>query len=107
MTRSDSKLLLFNCYALSTRVISPGGVTEEIITMEGPNYLEYKLKKGGLPIKDHQGKVTFEETEEEGLTKVTWSCVFTPKLLTGLMKSIINKTFKGGLAAFKTQVEKE
>lgn len=78
--------------------------------MEGPNKLEYSLLKGGLPITDHKGCVTFEAIEGENgkeETKVIWSVKYKPTYVAWMSKFIINQTFKSGLSAFKTEIEKE
>ena len=49
-------------------------VAEEITRFDAPSRMEYRIVKGGGPIRAHKGEVLF--TEQPGGTLVTWRCQF-------------------------------
>ncbi len=49
-------------------------VAEEITRFDAPSRMEYRIVKGGGPIRDHAGEVLF--TEQPDGTLVTWRCRF-------------------------------
>ncbi|MFO0620003.1 MAG: SRPBCC family protein [Polyangia bacterium] len=49
-------------------------VSEEITRFDAPSRMEYRIVKGGGPIRAHKGEVLF--TEQPDGTLVTWRCQF-------------------------------
>jgi uncharacterized protein YndB with AHSA1/START domain len=81
------------------RVISSAGVkvSEEVLTFEPPHRMTYRIVRGGLPLKDHLGEVTFAP-QEKG-TLVTWRCRFDSRIpgLGGLFRVFITRLFRHAL----------
>ena len=80
----------------------PGGAFEETVTGYEPNALiEYKVTMGS-PIKNHQGRLVFEQ--ENGITHLEYSIEFEPKLpLPGwgrLLSWIIRTPIEKGLSDY-------
>ena len=59
------------------RIVGPGPLAahEEVRVFEAPHRMVYALVAGGVPIRDHEGEVTFEALADGG-TRVTWRCRF-------------------------------
>ena len=83
------------------RVISVAGTNtfEEITLFEAPRRVEYRVIKGGLPMKDHRGFTTFEPEAGGTHTRVTWWATFGSKWpgMTWAWASIAGMVFRGGL----------
>jgi hypothetical protein len=61
------------------RIANAGiAVYEEVAAFEAPRRMTYRLVRGPLPIRDHEGEVLFEPCS--GGTIVDWSCRFRPSL---------------------------
>lgn len=82
------------------RVVGPGifAAHEEVTAFEPPKRMCYRVLKGGIPIRDHQGEVDFED--DAGGTLVVWRCRFESKLpgLGPLLRAIVTRVFRGALA---------
>jgi uncharacterized protein YndB with AHSA1/START domain len=81
------------------RVISSAGVSvhEEVLSFDRPHRMTYRVVKGGIPIKNHLGEVTFEP--EGTATLVTWRCQFDSRIpgLGGLFRALITRLFRNAL----------
>lgn len=68
-------------------------VLEEVVAFEAPERMVYRVVGGAVPMRDHEGEVSFEE--EPGGTLVTWRCRFEPTIIgTGwLMQRTVNVFF--------------
>jgi hypothetical protein len=66
--------------------------------------MTYRLVKGGLPLKNHQGEVVFEP--EDGGTRVIWRCRFDSGVpgLGGLLRWYIARFFRTTLDRFASYV---
>jgi hypothetical protein len=64
----------------AVRVISNTGITvwEEVLSFESPRRMTYRVKRGGLPMKDHLGEVVLVERGEE--TLLIWRSRFRSEL---------------------------
>lgn len=51
--------------------IGPLGVEETVTAMERNRSIDYRITRGGFPIRDHRGHLTFSETA--GGSRVTWT----------------------------------
>lgn len=73
------------------------GLQEEVQAFEAPRHMTYKIVRGGWPIADHFGEVTF--TPRDGGTDVVWRCRFRSRVpgLGGLIRFGIARTFSGAL----------
>ncbi|MGH7295752.1 MAG: SRPBCC family protein [Polyangiaceae bacterium] len=47
------------------------GLQEEVVEFDPPRHMAYRVVRGGFPIKDHRGEVTFEPHPRG--TRVVWS----------------------------------
>ena len=84
----------------AVRKLGPGGpfdAYEEVLVFEPLARMEYTVNKGPLPFRNHLGVVTF--TEENGGTRIHWSCTFeAPFSLMGLlMKKVTQFIFDSSL----------
>ena len=81
------------------RVISNNGVAvrEQVFVFEAPSRMVYRVVGGRVPMRHHEGEVTFEDSD--GGTLVTWRCRFEPTIpLTGaVMKLGVSRMFAGML----------
>lgn len=73
-------------------------VFEEVVEWEPKRRFAYKIVRGGLPMKNHYGEVTFA-ADGDG-TLVTWRCRFDSKIpgLGGVMRLFITRIFRNGLS---------
>lgn len=85
------------------RVFSSAGVEvhEEVLSFDAPRRMTYSVIKGGIPLRDHLGEVTFAPEGES--TRIVWRCQFNSKIpgLGGLFRFVITRLFRnalGGLA---------
>jgi len=64
----------------SVRKISNAGIAvyEEVADFEAPRRMTYRLVRGPIPIRDHDGEVVFKA--RAGGTMVYWSCRFRPSI---------------------------
>ena len=59
------------------------GLLEEVTAIDGPNRMEYRIARGGFPVTDHHGTVTFTP-EGTSRTRVHWEVTFRSHIpLTG------------------------
>ena len=81
------------------REISSAGVAvyEEVLSFERPHRMTYRVVRGGLPIRDHLGEVSFEPCD--GATLVTWRCQFNSRIpgLGGAFRLVITRLFRNAL----------
>jgi hypothetical protein len=81
------------------REISSAGVAvyEEVLSFERPRRMTYRVVRGGLPIRDHLGEVSFEPSD--GATLVTWRCQFNSRIpgLGGVFRLVITRLFRNAL----------
>ena len=70
---------------------------EEVLEFDPPKRMTYRVVKGGLPMKNHQGEVLFE-AQGEG-TRITWRCRFDAKVpgLGLFMRLFITRFFRTAL----------
>ncbi len=87
----------------AVRVITNAGISayEEILRFDAPERVEYRVVKGGLPMKDHHGWTLF--TEDGDGTVVTWKCQFDSRIpglawLWALIAGLVFRIALGGLA---------
>jgi uncharacterized protein YndB with AHSA1/START domain len=82
------------------RAITNAGLTvqEEVLEFEPPKRMAYTVLKGGLPMKDHRGEVTFED-DGDG-TLIVWRCRFRSRIpgLGPALRAIVNRVFTRALA---------
>jgi uncharacterized protein YndB with AHSA1/START domain len=87
------------------RVISNAGfeVHEEVLSFEPSRRMTYRIVRGGLPLRDHFGEVTFEP--HDGGTLVVWRCRFDSKIpgLGGLFRILITRLFRNALEGLARQ----
>ena len=89
------------------RVIGSGpfAVHEEVRVFEPPRRMVYTLVKGAVPIRNHEGEVTFT-TLPDGRTRVTWRCRFD-SLIPGLgpvIRAGVTRMFAQVLARMTPQL---
>jgi len=81
------------------RVLGPRGfeAREEILHWDPPRRMTYRLVRGGLPLRDHEGEVRFEP--DAGGTRVVWRCRFEPRIPgTGpLLRALVARFFRRAL----------
>jgi len=81
------------------REISSFGVKvyEEVLSFDPPRRMTYRIGRGGLPIRDHEGEVVFEPSG--GGTLVTWRCRFNSRVpgLGGLFRAFVARLFRNAL----------
>lgn len=74
-------------------------VFEEVVSWEPKKRFQYKVIRGGLPMKGHLGEVTF--TPDGDGTIVTWRCQFDSSIpipgLGALMRFFVQRIFRDGL----------
>jgi len=77
----------------------PVEVFEEVVEWDPPRRMAYRIVRGGLPMKDHFGEVTFEADGDA--TVVRWRCRFDSKIpLPGFawaMRAFIDRFFRQAL----------
>lgn len=92
----------------AVRIISNGGISayEEILVFQPPSRVEYRVIKGGLPMKDHHGWTLFEP-DGEG-TRVTWKCQFNSRVpgMAWLWGAIAGLVFRIALTGLERAVVK-
>lgn len=73
------------------------GLQEEVLSFEPPHRMTYRIARGGWPIADHAGEVTF--APRDGGTDVVWRCRFRSRVpgLGGLLRAGIARVFRGAL----------
>ncbi len=89
------------CGVGCVRRITAGGVSvdEEIVEFAPPSRMAYRVVRGGIPIKDHLGEVTFEPTPEG--TRVCWCARFDSRvpglgwLWRFVVRRVFNRTLNG------------
>src|SRR5262245_57550693 len=71
--------------------------TEETVTALTPNrYIEYRITKGGAPLRNHLGKIEFSSAS--GKSTITWTIDFdAPPLLDLLMKFLLGVAIGRGV----------
>lgn len=87
------------------RVISNAGfeVHEEVLSFDPPHRMTYRVVRGGVPLRDHLGEVTFEP--DDAGTLVVWRCRFDSKIpgLGGLFRVLITRLFRKALEGLARQ----
>ncbi len=75
----------------------PAGLHEEVLTFEPPKRMTYRIVKGGWPIVDHLGEVSFEPVD--GGTEIVWRVRFTPRIpgSGGLILRFLSRFFRTAL----------
>jgi hypothetical protein len=73
------------------------GLQEEVLTFEPPRRMTYRIARGGWPLADHLGEVSFEPRDDG--TDVTWRCRFRSRLpgLGALARRGIGRVFRHAL----------
>lgn len=59
-------------------LFSPLAVEETVLAMEPNASIDYEISKGGFPLRNHHGRLTFSKTPTG--TRVCWSIVFDSAL---------------------------
>lgn len=82
------------------------GLREEVTLFQPPNRMEYRIVRGGGPIADHHGVVTFEA--DGAITRVHWEVTFRSRIPgTGrLIERAISKLFATILQALGRDLER-
>ena len=70
-----------------------GGVKEQIVAVDFPNNLTYRVLKGMLPFKSHRAFVEFTQPKPGAEVNLTWVVHYTPKRFTGPMSSLMVNSF--------------
>jgi uncharacterized protein YndB with AHSA1/START domain len=88
------------------RVITTGrvAVQEEVRAFEPPHRMVYALVKGAVPIRDHEGEVTFEALPGDR-TRVRWRCRFASMIpgLGPVLRFGVSRMFTQVLARMTAQ----
>jgi uncharacterized protein YndB with AHSA1/START domain len=81
-------------------------VREEIVAFDPPHRMTYRLVRGPVPLKNHEGQVTFEPHARG--TRLVWSCRFEAvvpltggvleRALTRLFDKVLTRFVRRGLA---------
>lgn len=81
------------------RALGPASLAayEEVLEFEPPEYMSYRVLRGGIPMRNHLGRVRFE-ADGEG-TRVVWSCQFESRipLMGGVFERIVTRVFRQAL----------
>jgi uncharacterized protein YndB with AHSA1/START domain len=72
-------------------------VQEEVLSWDPPHRMTYRIVRGGLPLRDHLGEVSF--APENGGTRITWRCRFESRIpgLGGAFRAVITSVFRRAL----------
>ncbi len=72
-------------------------LAEEVVEFDAPRLMAYRIVRGGGPIADHRGEVSF--TPRDGGTLVVWRCRFRSRVpgLGPLIRFGITRVFAGAL----------
>jgi uncharacterized protein YndB with AHSA1/START domain len=85
------------------RGFSGNGVTvfEEVTEFEAPRRMVYRVVRGGIPMRDHEG--TVELLPDGDGTELIWRCRFESRIpgLGWLMKIVVTKVFRDALAGLE------
>lgn len=83
----------------AVRVFGSAGARayEEVVDFEPPKRMTYRVVRGGLPMKNHFGEVSFEP-DGDG-TRVVWRCRFDSKIpgLGPLIRLFVSRFFRNAL----------
>jgi SAM-dependent methyltransferase/uncharacterized protein YndB with AHSA1/START domain len=83
----------------AVRGFATGGVSvfEEVLAFEPPKRMTYRVVRGGLPMKNHEGEVVLEP--DGAGTRLIWRCRFESKLpgLGRPMRWFVTRVFRGAL----------
>lgn len=84
----------------SVRKIGPGplGVEETVTHMIENERIDYRISKGGFPLKNHQGRLSFSESSDGG-SRVEWTIEFDSHLPVAgsVIKFILGQAISRGL----------
>jgi uncharacterized protein YndB with AHSA1/START domain len=87
------------------RVLGPGpfAAHEEILEFDPPKRMSYRLVRGPLPLRDHQGEVCFQP--DAGGTRLVWRCRFESRVpgLGPLLRAIVTRVFRRALDGLATR----
>ena len=90
------------------RVIRNPGVSvwEEILAFDPPRRMTYRVKRGGLPMKDHLGEVTLAAQGEQ--TLLTWRCEFRSRVpgLGPVFRVLIRSLFRRALLGLAKDLQR-
>jgi hypothetical protein len=75
----------------------PLGIEETVTAIEPNRSIDYRISKGGFPIRNHRGHIGFESAN--GGSRVTWTIEFDSALplAAQLMKRVLERVIRGGL----------
>jgi uncharacterized protein YndB with AHSA1/START domain len=75
----------------------PVAIHEEVLAFDPPKRMVYRVVKGGLPLRDHLGEVTFED--DGGGTLVVWRCRFRSGVpgLGPALRVLVTRVFRRAL----------
>ena len=78
---------------------------EEVLSFDRPQRMTYRIVRGAVPIRDHQGEVVFEP--HGAGTLVTWRCQFNSRIpgLGGAARAYITRLFRNALHALAHRLE--
>lgn len=84
----------------SVRKIGPGplGVEETVTDLIENQRIDYRISKGGFPIKNHRGSLSFSEAADGG-SQVDWNIEFGSQLPVAgtLLKLVLGQAIRLGL----------
>jgi len=78
---------------------------EEVLTFDRPQRMTYRIVRGAMPIRDHQGEVVFEP--RDGGTLVTWRCQFDSRIpgMGGAFRALLTRLFRNALQNLARRLE--
>lgn len=83
----------------SVRHIGPGGplgVQETVTFFDPTKRIDYRITKGGAPMKNHQGQMCFESTVQG--SRLQWQIDFDmPPVIGGIVSKVLKGTLTRGL----------
>lgn len=78
----------------SVRKIGPGplGIEETVTALEPNESIDYRITRGGFPLKNHRGRIDFAESADGG-SRVEWTIEFDSAVpLAGSVLAFVLKT---------------
>lgn len=84
----------------SVRKIGPGplGIEETVVDLIEDERIDYRISKGGFPLKNHRGSLSFSETPDGG-SRVDWTIEFGSHLPVAgtVLKFVLGQAIRMGL----------
>lgn len=78
--------------------LGPLGVEETVTNVVADELIDYRISKGGFPLKNHRGRMTFSEASDGG-SRVDWTIEFDSQLPVAgtVMKLVLGQAIRQGL----------